>query len=180
VVAHAFNPSTREAEAGGFLSSRPAWSTKWVPGQPGLHTEKPCLEKPKKKNYVLSTVISISIFLLSTPSIAKKINKGNSMFQPLCKEMAWQKTIKEVRSCSQPWCTWLSSWPHSVGHIGHHLVRGSLASMNIRENRHNGEDLFNKQLRKFYSGSTCETCSHQSLDQLLYTHVHKHWQTQVS
>jgi hypothetical protein len=26
VVAHAFNPSTREAEAGGFLSLRPAWS----------------------------------------------------------------------------------------------------------------------------------------------------------
>jgi hypothetical protein len=28
VVAHAFNPSTWEAEAGRFLSSRPAWSTK--------------------------------------------------------------------------------------------------------------------------------------------------------
>jgi hypothetical protein len=28
VVAHAFDPSTQEAEAGGFLSSRPAWSTK--------------------------------------------------------------------------------------------------------------------------------------------------------
>jgi hypothetical protein len=28
VVAHAFIPSTWEAEAGGFLSSRPAWSTK--------------------------------------------------------------------------------------------------------------------------------------------------------
>jgi hypothetical protein len=27
VVAHAFNPSTWEAEAGGFLSSRSAWST---------------------------------------------------------------------------------------------------------------------------------------------------------
>jgi hypothetical protein len=39
VVAHAFNPSTWEAEAGGFLSSRPAWSTKWVPGQPELHRE---------------------------------------------------------------------------------------------------------------------------------------------
>jgi hypothetical protein len=39
VVAHAFNPSTREAEAGRFLSSRPAWSTEWVPGQPGLHRE---------------------------------------------------------------------------------------------------------------------------------------------
>jgi hypothetical protein len=28
MVVHAFNPSTREAEAGRFLSSRPAWSTK--------------------------------------------------------------------------------------------------------------------------------------------------------
>ena len=28
VVAHAFNPSAQEAEAGGFLSFRPAWSTK--------------------------------------------------------------------------------------------------------------------------------------------------------
>jgi hypothetical protein len=27
VVAQAFNPNTWEAEAGGFLSSRPAWST---------------------------------------------------------------------------------------------------------------------------------------------------------
>jgi hypothetical protein len=27
VVAHAFNPSTWEAQAGGFLSSKPAWST---------------------------------------------------------------------------------------------------------------------------------------------------------
>jgi hypothetical protein len=27
VVVYAFNPSTREAEAGGFLSLRPAWST---------------------------------------------------------------------------------------------------------------------------------------------------------
>jgi hypothetical protein len=39
MVAHAFNPSTWEAEAVGFLSSRPAWSTKWVPGQLGLYRE---------------------------------------------------------------------------------------------------------------------------------------------
>jgi hypothetical protein len=47
VVAHPFNPSTWEAEA-----------DFWVQGQPGLqsefqdsqgYTEKPCLEKPKKK-----------------------------------------------------------------------------------------------------------------------------------
>jgi hypothetical protein len=47
-VAQAFNPSTREAEAGDF----------WVWGQPGLqselqdsqgYTEKPCLKKQKQK-----------------------------------------------------------------------------------------------------------------------------------
>jgi hypothetical protein len=38
-VAHFFNPSTWKAEAGEFLSSRLAWSTK-----------KPCLEKPKQTN----------------------------------------------------------------------------------------------------------------------------------
>jgi hypothetical protein len=48
-VAHAFNPSTWEAEAGGFLSSRPAWSTKWVPGQPGLHRETLSRKTKKKK-----------------------------------------------------------------------------------------------------------------------------------
>jgi hypothetical protein len=47
-MAHAFNPSTREAEADGFLSSRPAWSTKWVPGQPGLHRETLSQRKKKK------------------------------------------------------------------------------------------------------------------------------------
>ena len=39
MVVHTFNPSTWEAEAGWFLSSRPAWSTEWVPGQPGLYRE---------------------------------------------------------------------------------------------------------------------------------------------
>jgi hypothetical protein len=48
VVAHAFDPSTREAEAGGFLSSRPAWSTKWVPGQPRLHKEILSRKKTKQ------------------------------------------------------------------------------------------------------------------------------------
>ena len=49
VVAHAFNPSTWEAEAGRFLSSRPVWSTEWVPGQPGLHRETLSRKKKKKK-----------------------------------------------------------------------------------------------------------------------------------
>jgi hypothetical protein len=49
VVAHVFNLSTWEAEAGGFLSSRPAWSTKWVPGQPGLHRETLSQKTKKEK-----------------------------------------------------------------------------------------------------------------------------------
>ena len=49
VVAHAFNPSTWEAEAGGFQSLRPAWSTDRVPGQPGLYRETLSRKKKKKK-----------------------------------------------------------------------------------------------------------------------------------
>jgi hypothetical protein len=49
VVVHAFNPSTWEAEAGEFLSSRPAWSTEQVPGQPGLHRETLSRKTKKKK-----------------------------------------------------------------------------------------------------------------------------------
>ena len=49
MVAHTFNPGTREAEAGGFLSSRLAWSTKWVPGQPGLYRETLSWKKQKQK-----------------------------------------------------------------------------------------------------------------------------------
>ena len=48
MVAHAFNPSTGEAETGRFLSSRPAWSTKRVPGQPELYRET-LSQKTKKK-----------------------------------------------------------------------------------------------------------------------------------
>jgi hypothetical protein len=53
MVAHAFNPSTWEAEAGRFLSLGPAWSTEWVPGQPGLYREtlsRKTKNKQTKKN----------------------------------------------------------------------------------------------------------------------------------
>ena len=45
MVTHTFSASTQEAEAGGSLSARPAWSKEQVPGQSRLHTERPCLEK---------------------------------------------------------------------------------------------------------------------------------------
>jgi hypothetical protein len=49
VVAHAFNPSTWEAEAGGFLSSRPSWTTEWVPVEPGLYWETLSRKTKKRK-----------------------------------------------------------------------------------------------------------------------------------
>ena len=49
VVAHIFNPSIQEAEAGRFLGSRPPWSTKWVLGQPGLFRETLSRKNTKKK-----------------------------------------------------------------------------------------------------------------------------------
>jgi hypothetical protein len=55
VVVHAFNPSSWEAEAGGFLSSRPAWSTEWVPGQPGLHRETLSRKTKTNKQYELTS-----------------------------------------------------------------------------------------------------------------------------
>ena len=42
-------PALWEAEAGRFLSSRPAWSTEGVPGQPGLHREALSQKKENKK-----------------------------------------------------------------------------------------------------------------------------------
>jgi hypothetical protein len=47
VVVHAFNPSTWEAEAGRFLSSRPAWSTK-VSSRTAKATQRNPVSKNKK------------------------------------------------------------------------------------------------------------------------------------
>jgi hypothetical protein len=47
MVEHTINPSTREAEAGRFLGSRPTWSTEFQDNQG--YSEKPCLEKTKKQ-----------------------------------------------------------------------------------------------------------------------------------
>jgi hypothetical protein len=50
VVAHAFNPSTWEAEVGKALSSRPVWSTELVPEQTRLHKETLVSKHTQKKN----------------------------------------------------------------------------------------------------------------------------------
>jgi hypothetical protein len=54
MVAHAFNPSTQEAEAGGF-QDQPEFQSEFQDSQG--YTEKPCLKKKKKLS--LSTVFAI-------------------------------------------------------------------------------------------------------------------------
>jgi hypothetical protein len=51
VVAHAFNPSTWEAEAGRFLSSRPAWSTN-VSSRTARAAQRNPVSKKKKFNLI--------------------------------------------------------------------------------------------------------------------------------
>jgi hypothetical protein len=78
MVVHAFSPSTWEAESGGFLSSRPAWSTKWVPGQPGLYREtlsrkqnKTKQNKDKNKNKNKNKKEKVSSILLHKRNTAQ-------------------------------------------------------------------------------------------------------------
>jgi hypothetical protein len=65
VVAHTFDPRAWEAEAGKSVSSRSAWSTEHIPGQPGLlknnnnnkskqtnkqtNKNQPCLQTKQKR-----------------------------------------------------------------------------------------------------------------------------------
>jgi hypothetical protein len=63
-VAHASNPSTREAEAGRPLSSRLAWSTKQVPGWLGLHRETLSKQTNKQTNKQNSTKQNKKLALL--------------------------------------------------------------------------------------------------------------------
>jgi hypothetical protein len=107
MVAHAFNPSTWEAEAGRFLSSRPAWSIEWVPGQPGLHRETierkdPPLSKQvsgwKRGNY---TVSKNKTKQNKTKQNKKPVSK-NIAFSPTTGHQLCVTSQLEVRFVSSP------------------------------------------------------------------------------
>jgi hypothetical protein len=97
-VAHAFNPSTWEAEAGGFPSSRPAWSTEWG------YTEKPCLETNKQKQ------LESCLFLIG----GNNQYKGSSGDKIMAKKAVWLKHYeneemgreKLERLKSEYWLRW--------------------------------------------------------------------------
>jgi hypothetical protein len=58
-MVHTFNPCTQESETGRSLSLRLAWSTEQIPGEPGLHKEKTCLEETNKQRNNLYVYICI-------------------------------------------------------------------------------------------------------------------------
>jgi hypothetical protein len=54
-VVHAFNPSTWEAEAGGFLGSRPAWTARATQRNPVLKNKTKQTKTNKQTNKKNST-----------------------------------------------------------------------------------------------------------------------------
>ncbi len=129
MVAHAFDPSTREAEASGFLSSRPAWSTKWVPGQPGLYRET-LSQKPKTKTKTKKPTKQTKNTILDLPwspqVIYGKVSEGIQQdIKPLFSSvfMGPQLLItplvrhKVLRSSSISWHLWASLVFWSRGRI---------------------------------------------------------------
>jgi hypothetical protein len=69
VVLHTFNPSTWEAGACESLSSRPAWSTERVPGQPGSHRET-LSQKTNKMQLRLFFIFYLVFFLVLRRNLA--------------------------------------------------------------------------------------------------------------
>jgi hypothetical protein len=104
-VAHTFNPSTWEAEAGRFLSSRPAWYTKWVLGQPGLYRET--LSQKTKQN----KTITITTTKTATTTTTTKVwdGFGCSSEGPEFKSQQQQHGGSQpsvMRSDTLFWCVW--------------------------------------------------------------------------
>jgi hypothetical protein len=78
-MAHTFNPSTQEAEAGRFLSSRQAWSTNWVLEKPGLYREtlsQKQQQKQKNKQTKKGGWCEMAVFLKSRLIFHKGISYG--------------------------------------------------------------------------------------------------------
>jgi hypothetical protein len=113
-VAHAFNPSTQEAEAGGFLSSRPAGLQSEFQQVSQGYTAKPCLEPPPQKKDKYLNYSSISV---KGHNDHKQLGKGKVCLAYMsqvtvhlgeAKTVAWRQVLVQ-----KPWKSvayWLA-WP---------------------------------------------------------------------
>jgi hypothetical protein len=86
MVVHAFNPSTQEAETGGFLRLRPAWSKNEFQDNLG-YTEKPYFENPKIQK--------------SIPPLPKKMKETN-LKQFVNQATNWPRIVQLISKYSVP------------------------------------------------------------------------------
>jgi hypothetical protein len=102
ILSVAFNPSTWEAEAGGFLSSRLAWSTEWVPGQPGLHRETQSQKQPTNQP--------------TTQPTNQPTNQTNKQTKRICPSLFfnYMYTFYFFKISRKPWLTSQPLAPQSI------------------------------------------------------------------
>ena len=103
MVALVFNPDTQKAEAEGFLSSRPVWSSERVLGQPGL------------LNYSSSTKINVTSYLTSDASGIKPrclwllVYAQTTLHKPGRNNWQWDAIIR--RKNHSFWHAWVYPLP---------------------------------------------------------------------
>ena len=86
-MAHAFNPSTREAEAGGSLGVRGQPNIKeLVPGQAPKAKDKPCLVKQKKKKTTKKRLIQKQTQMLVVYTFNLRVWESHT-FNPRTREL---------------------------------------------------------------------------------------------
>jgi hypothetical protein len=107
-MVHAFNLSTREAEAGGFLSSRPAWSTEWVPGQPGLYREILSRTPPPKKKPNQPTnqknplsLNALSFWITEHQDFSSWIPRDTTHLDNIAEDYTTKNSLKVSGNCKQ-------------------------------------------------------------------------------
>jgi hypothetical protein len=100
---HTFKHSTWEAEAGRFLSSRPAWSTEWVPEQPGLslsQKNKQTKKNPSFKVFNPTHPHPFSVSLYATPA-KKALMSRNECDCKGKREREMMEADNVLRSCDE-------------------------------------------------------------------------------
>jgi hypothetical protein len=110
-----FNPNTWEAEAGRFLSLRPAWSTEWVPGQPGLYRETLSRKTKKSKRRKKKEKRKKKKEKRKKKKRKRKKEKGKRKGKERKKRNSYSEqsvnTLFQLWRCS-PSCDWCKHKPH--------------------------------------------------------------------
>jgi hypothetical protein len=126
MVAHAFNPGTRDREAGSFLSSRPAWSTKWVPGQPGLYRETLSWKTKQTNKQTKTKKECVSSYKSRLWSVVGNLSRNYSTSYGRMLVNAYSLPSSYIYPRTT--CKWMVSYTMDCA-LSHHKSRSSLTEM---------------------------------------------------